>query len=347
MKEIIKIEIPKLHSEIAEKRYLESLESIKKDLIFFLQEKESNLFLDKSEFLKKIEDLKIEKQELKKGSDKIKRDLDLIKSETENTVQRLNKNMVSRFIQGLNNDSLDPITAQYTKEFTSVLESKLVTIENYDLPQSILDNISSSTVGGLRDKVGTWFEISNKLPMLINSGAIALATGGTSLAANVAEVAVVHTVGKAIDLAEKNLTVDKTLGEVSKTINESDYDATNNSSKNTENIKTISKRRAVATTILTVLDQLNVTEFAKNKINESIQKNNVYNALKDNSNQIIEDVFKGINTIVNQRIDIEINQPLLIKEDSINVVKEELSSSLEDLNNIKKQISKDLISLYK
>ena len=347
IEEIIKIEIPKLHSEIAEKRYLESLESIKKDLIFFLQEKESNLFLDKSEFLKKIEDLKIEKQELKKGSDKIKRDLDLIKSETENTVQRLNKNMVSRFIQGLNNDSLDPITAQYTKEFTSVLESKLVTIENYDLPQSILDNISSSTVGGLRDKVGTWFEISNKLPMLINSGAIALATGGTSLAANVAEVAVVHTVGKAIDLAEKNLTVDKTLGEVSKTINESDYDATNNSSKNTENIKTISKRRAVATTILTVLDQLNVTEFAKNKINESIQKNNVYNALKDNSNQIIEDVFKGINTIVNQRIDIEINQPLLIKEDSINVVKEELSSSLEDLNNIKKQISKDLISLYK
>ena len=117
--------------------------------------------------------------------------------------------------------------------------------------------------------------------------------------------------------------------------------------KKVPNDKPISKKRAVITTIFTVLDQLNVTEFAKNKITEATQKSNVYKALRENSNNIVNDVFTGVNTILTQKIDTEINHPISIKEAAITGVKEELSQSLEQLNGIKNQISKDLITLYK
>lgn len=347
IEEIIKVEIPKLHKEIAEERYLESLIKCKNDLIYFLQEKESNLTLDKSDFLKKIEDLKIEKQDLKRDSDKIIRDFELIKNSTDEALTRLNKDYVSSFINGLNNDSLEVVANQYANEFTNVLETQIGSIENYTLPSSILNKLSNSTVNGLNNKVGTIFQIANKLPSLINAGAIALATGGTSIVANVAETILVQAGGKAIELAEKHLADDTTKNEVSKLITEGQNQAVEALPKTSTPNKSPSKGRTVVATIFTVLDQLNITEFAKNKITEATQKSNVYKALKENSNNIINEVFLGINKILTQKIDTEINHPLSIKEAAITDVKEELSKSLEQLNCIKKQISKDLVTLYK
>ena len=162
VEEIIKFEIPKLHEEIAEGRYIESLIKTKNDLIYFLQEKESNLTLDKSDFFKKIEDLKIEKQDLKKESDKITRDFDVIKDSTKQALVRLNKNYVPSFINGLNNNSLEPVTNQYSNEFTGVLETQLASIENYELPSSILSKLSDSTTSSINNKVGKAFDIANK-----------------------------------------------------------------------------------------------------------------------------------------------------------------------------------------
>lgn len=94
IEKIIKLEIPKLHEAIADARYLEALGDLRNDLIYFLQEKESNLKLDKSDFLKKIEDLKLEKQELKKESVKIFKDFDKFESDTNLTLDKLNKEYV-------------------------------------------------------------------------------------------------------------------------------------------------------------------------------------------------------------------------------------------------------------
>jgi GTPase SAR1 family protein len=347
IKEIIKIEIPKLHKEIAEERYLESLITSKNNLIYFLQEKESNLTLDKSDFLKKIEDLKIEKQDLKRDSDKIIRDFELIENSTHEALTRLNKDYVSSFINGLNNGSLEAVVNQYTNEFTTVLETQLGSIENYTLPSSISNKLSNTTVNGINNKVGMIFQIANKLPSLINAGAIALATGGTSLAANVAETILVQAGGKAIELAEKHLADDTTKSEVSKLIKEGQNQAVDALPKTSTSDKPRSTGRTVATTIFTVLDQLNITEFAKNKITEATQKSNVYKALSENSNHIVNEVFLGVYTILNQKIETEINHPISIKEAAITGVKEELSKSLEQLNGIKNQISKDLVTLYK
>lgn len=347
IEEIIKIEIPKLHKEIAEERYLESIIKCKDDLIYFLQEKESNLTLDKSGFFKKIEDLKTDKQALKKDSDKIIRDFDLIKNATDDALSKLNKDYVPSFINGLNNNSLETVVEQYTNEFSTILETQLTSIENYTLPNSILNKLSNSTVNSINNKVGTVFQIANKLPSLINAGAIAVATGGTSLAANVAEMALVQAGGKAIELAEQHLSDEATKKEVSKLITEGQEIAKEAIPKKTTNTKPISKKRAVATTIINVLDQLNVTEFAKNKITEVTQKSNVYKALRENSTHIINDVFSGVKIIVNQKITTEINHPISIKEAAINDVKDELSNSQEQLKTIKSQISKDLITLYK
>jgi predicted lactoylglutathione lyase len=195
--------------------------------------------------------------------------------------------------------------------------------------------------------VGTIFQIANKLPSLINAGAIALATGGTSLAANVAETILVQAGGKAIELAEKHLADDTTKSEVSKLITEGQNQAVDALPKTSTSDKPRSTGRTVATTIFTVLDQLNITEFAKNKITEATQKSNVYKALSENSNHIVNEVFLGVYTILNQKIDTEINHPISIKEAAITGVKEELSKSLEQLNGIKNQISKDLVTLYK
>ena len=344
---IIKVEIPKLHEAIAEARYLESLEKIKNDLIYFLQEKEANLTLDKSDFLKKIEDLKLEKQDLKKESEKIFKDFDELKNETHGTLDKLNKDYVPSFINGLNNQNLEPVIIQYTNEFTVVLENRLVSIEDYKLPPTVLDKLSNSTVNSINNKVGTVFQIANKLPGLINAGAIAVATGGAGVVANVAEMALVHMGGKAIELAEKHLPDETTKEEVSKLITEGQDVAVKAIPKKVPAVKPISKRRAVATTILTVLDQLNVTEFAKNKITEATQKSNVYKALRENSNHIVNDVFLGVNTILSQKIDAEINHPLRIKEAAIAGVKDELSKSVVQLNSIKNKISEDLLILYK
>jgi len=344
---IIKSEIPKLHKEIAEARYLESLIKCKNDLIYFLQEKESNLTLDKSDFLKKIEDLKIEKQDLKRDSDRIIRDFDQIKNSTDEALTSLNKDYVSSFINGLNNNSLEPVVNQYTNEFTTVLETQLGSIENYTLPPSILNKLSNSTVNSINNKVGAVFQIANKLPSLVNAGAIAIATGGAGVVANVAEMALVHAGGKAIELAEQHLSDEATKEEVSKLITEGEGIAKAAIPKKVPNHKPVSKKRAVATTIINVLDQLNVTEFAKNKITETTQKSNVYKALRENSNHMVNEVFLGINTILTEKIDTEINHPISIKEAAITGVKEELSKSLEQLNGIKNQISKDLVILYK
>lgn len=347
IEEIIKVEIPKLHGAIADGRFQESLHKLKNDLIYFLQEKETNLTLDKSDFLKKIEELKSEKQDLKKESEKIFKDFADLKNETNVTLDKLNKDYTSSFINGLNNQNLEPVIIQYTNEFTIVLENKLVSIENYKLPPTVLDKLSNSTVNSINNKVGTVFQIANKLPSLLNAGAIALATGGTSVIANVAELALVHAGGKAIDLAEKHLSEKSTKEEVAKLITEGQDIAVKAIPKKVVNVKPISKGRAVATTILTVLDQLNVTEFAKNKITEATQKSNVYNALRENSNHIVNEVFLGVNTILIQKIDDEINQPLRIKEDAIVAVKEELSKSEAQLNSTKKKVSEDLLILYK
>lgn len=347
IEEIIKVGIPKLHETIAEARYLESLHKLKNDLIYFLQEKETNLTLDKSEFLKKIEDLKVEKQNLKKESEKILKDFDELKNETNVTLDKLNKDYTSSFINGLNNQSLEPVIVQYTNEFTIVLENQLASIEDYKLPPTILEKLSNSTVNSINNKVGTVFQIANKLPSLINAGAIAVATGGAGVVANVAEMALVHAGGKAIELAEKHLTDENTKEEVSKLITKGQDIAVMSIPKKQAEVKPISKRRAVATTILTVLDQLNVTEFAKNKITEATQKSNVYRALRENSNHIVNDIFSGINSILIRKIDSEINQPIRIKEAAIAGVKEELSKSVEELKDMKKLISSDLITLYK
>ena len=345
---VIKFEIPKLHAEIAEERYIESLIKLKNDLIYFLQEKESNLSLDKSDFFKKIEDLKIEKQDLKKESDKITRDFDVIKDSTKQALTRLNKDSVSSFINGLNNNSLEPVVNQYSNEFSGVLETQLASIENYELPLSILSKLSDSTTNSINNKVGMAFDIANKLPALINAGAIAIATGGTGLLANAAEMAVVHAGGRALELADKHIKDETTKEEAVNAITEGQTEVINNLPKVDSIIKKpISKKRAVLSTILTVLDQLNITEIAKNKITEQTQKNNIYSALKSNSNHIVNEIFLGVNTIMNQRIDIEINHPMSIKEAAIAGVKEELSKSVEQLKDIKTQISNDLITLYK
>ncbi len=347
IEEIIKVEIPKLHTAIAEARYLESLEKLKNDLIYFLQEKEANLTLDKSDFLKKIEDLKLEKQNLKKESDKIFKDFDELKNETHGTLDRLNKDYVPSFINGLNNQNLEPVIIQYTNEFTVVLENKLVSIEDYKLPPTVLDKLSNSTVNSINNKVGTVFQIANKLPALINAGAIAAATGGAGVVANFAEMALVTMGGKAIELAEKHLPDEKTREEVAALIAEGQDVAVKAIPKKAPAVKPVSKRRAVATTVLSVLDQLNVTEFAKNKITEATQKTNVYRALRENSSHIVNDVFIGINTILSEKIDTEINQPIRIKEAAIAGVKEELSKSIDELKEVKNQISGDLLILYK
>ena len=347
IEEIIKIEIPKIHKEIAQERYIESLIKCKDDLIYFLQEKESNLTLDKSSFLNKIEELKIEKQDLKRDNDKIIRDFDLIKNSTDEALTILNKDYVSSFINGLNNNSLEPVVEQYTNEFTTVIEKQLESIEDYTLPPSILNKLCNSTVNSINNKVGVVFQIANKLPSLVNAVAIAGATGGAGLVANVAETVVVHAGGKVIELAEKNLSDNTTKDEVTKLITDAQEIAKSKIPKKVPNDKPISKKRAVATTIINVLDQLNVTEFAKNKMTEATQKSNVYKALRENSNHIINDVFLGVNTILAQKIDTEINHPISIKEAAITGVKKELSKSLEQLNGIKNQISKDLITLYK
>ncbi|WP_452218575.1 dynamin family protein [Lacinutrix undariae] len=347
IEEVIKTEIPKLHKEISDERYIESLNNIKDDLIFFLQEKENNLTLDKSEFLNKIESLKKEKQVLDKDKSKINNDFLKIKESTEVTLDRLNKDYVLSFINGLNNNSLDIVVNQYTNEFSSVLEMQLNSIENYELPPSLLNKLNNSTVNSINSKVGTVFQIANKLPSLINSGAIALATGGAGLVANVAEMAIVQAGGKALELAEKHLSDDKTKDEVTKLVAEGQEVAKDAIPKKIKTNKPPSKTRATVTTILTVLDQLNVTEFAKNKITEATQKSNISKALSENSKYIINDVFLGIDTILNQKIDVEINQPIMIKEEAIINVKEELSNSLETLKTVKKQISTDLLTLYK
>ena len=347
IEEVIKVEIPKIHDAIAEARYFEALEKYREDLIFFLQEKERNLKLDKSEFLMKIEQLKSDKLELKKESDAIFRDFDELKNKTEYAVQNLNKDFVPSFINGLNNDSLDEVLAQYTNEFTTVLEREIDSIENYNLPPYILDKLSNSTVNSINNKVGTVFQIANKLPGLVNAAAIAAATGGAGLVANAAEMAVVHAGGKAIELAEKHLPENSTKEEVSKLITEGQEIAVQSIPKKATVVKPISKRRAVATTVLSVLDQLNVTEFAKNKITEATQKNNVYRALRENSDHIVNDVFSGINTIIAQKIDSEINNPIEIKEAAIEEVKSELFESSQEIETTKNKISKDLITLYK
>jgi len=347
IEEVIKVEIPKIHDAIAEARYFETLEKYREDLIFFLQEKERNLKLDKSEFLMKIEQLKSDKLELKKESDAIFKDFDELKSKTEFAIQNLNKDFVPSFINGLNTDSLDEVLAQYTNEFTTVLEREIDSIENYNLPPYILDKLSNSTVNSINNKVGTVFQIANKLPSLVNAAAIAAATGGTSLVANAAEMAVVHAGGKAIELAEKHLSENSTKEEVSKLITEGQEIAVQSIPKKATVVKPISKRRAVATTVLSVLDQLNVTEFAKNKITEATQKNNVYRALRENSDHIVNDVFSGINTIIAQKIDSDINNPIEIKEAAIEEVKSELLESSQEIEIAKNKISKDLITLYK
>ena len=180
-----------------------------------------------------------------------------------------------------------------------------------------------------------------------------MATGGTGLAANAAEMAVVHVGGKAINLAEKNLADDSVKKEITITITDGQIEAVDTPPKNTPPKTTppinkpTSKKRAAFATFITVLDTLNITEIAKNKITEQTQHNNIYNALKDNSNHIVNEVFLGVNTILNQKIDTEINQPMSIKEAAIAEVKEELSKSVEQLKEIKSQVSKDLIALYK
>lgn len=347
IEEVIKFEIPKIHETIAKARYLEAIEKHREDLIFFLQEKERNLKLDKSDFLKKIEDLKLEKQELKKESDTVFRDFDELKEKTINAVEVLNKDYVSSFINGLNSDGLEPVVAQYTNEFTTVLERHIDSVENYNLPPNILDKLSNSTANSINNKVGMAFQIANKLPSVINAAAIAAATGGTGLVANVAEMALVQAGGKALELAEKHLSEDSTKEEVSKLITEGQEIAVKAIPKKAIELKPVSKKRAVATTIITVLDQLNVTEFAKNKITEATQKSNVYKALKENSNNIINDIFSGINIIIVQKIDAEINNPIRIKETAIEDVKAELSNSSKQLETAKNRISEDLVTLYK
>lgn len=348
IEEIIKVQIPKLHEKIANDRYLESLANYKNDLIYFLQEKQSNLILDKSDFIKKIEDLKIEKQVLKKDSDKIIRDFEQIKQSTNETFTRLNKDYISSFIDGLNNDSLEPVVTQYTNEFTNILETQLASIEDYELPASILNKLSNSTVNSINNNVGMVFQIANKLPGLINAAAIAAATGGTSLAANAVEMALAKAGGHILSLAEKHVENDNTKKEVAKLITEGQDQATKSLSKATvPEDKPISKKRAALATVLTVLDQLNITELAKNKITEETQKSNVYKALRNNTNHIVGEIFFGINTILNQKIDKEINHPISIKEAAITEVKTDLANSVEQLNVVNNQISKDLVTLYK
>ncbi|MCG8748643.1 dynamin family protein [Tenacibaculum finnmarkense] len=347
IEDIITLEIPKLHKEIAEARYLETLNKYKDDLIYFLQEKESNLTLDKTDFLNKIEALKTEKQELKKGSDKITKDIEEIKNATNEALIRLNKGFVPSFINGLNNNDLEPTVNQYTDEFTTLLETQLASVEQYELPASILNKLSNSTINNINSKVGNAFQIVNKLPSLINSVGIALATGGTSIVANIAETALVQVGGKAFDLVEKHLSDKATKEGVSKLITEGQKMVKGAIPKNNSSNKPISKGRAGIATVFNVLNQLNFVEGAKNKIMEATQKDNVYKALRENSNHIVNDVFLGINMIINKKIDTEINQPIRIKEAAITAVREDLSKSVNDLKEVKKQISQNLITLYK
>lgn len=61
----------------------------------------------------------------------------------------------------------------------------------------------------------------------------------------------------------------------------------------------------------------------------------------------MNEIFLGVSTIFNQKIDADIYGPMNIKEAAIIGVKEALSKSVEQLKEIKTQIFNDLVSLYK
>jgi hypothetical protein len=61
----------------------------------------------------------------------------------------------------------------------------------------------------------------------------------------------------------------------------------------------------------------------------------------------VNEIFLGVSTIFNQKIDADIYGPMNIKEAAIIGVKEALSKSVEQLKEIKTQIFNDLVSLYK
>ncbi len=349
IEDIIKTVIPNLHDEIAEKRYLESLCAIKEELIYFIQEKQKYISLDKGEFFDKIENLKAEKKELLKSEQEIVDEIDAIKSGTIQAITKLNKDYTINFITGLNNDDLEPVVIQYTNEFSSILESQLTILENFNLPEGLSSKLANSTIGEINRKIGNTFQIVNKLPSIVNAGALALATGGTSAIANIAEYAILQGAGKAMELAEKHLEDKQAKEDAIKLIADGKSTAEGVIRNNNKPISgtPISPTRRAVTSVITILNELNVTEFAKNKLTETFQQNNVYNALKENSNHIIKDVFGGVQTIVSKKINREIKQPLKLKEEAIDSVKLELTNSELEIKSAKDKAQRDLESLYK
>ncbi len=340
---IIKNDIPKFKATIEENRISEMLKHETKELKKLLEFKLNSLNLNTDELDYKIKELKSEISNIEIDNNRFKLYYEKIKQETIDKIDKIVKECVLLISVKLSKDQpyedivvgmIDDIECQIKIGISQIKELKFDKIGK-NISEILKASIESQTMqikelANLITDVSTFILASVVIPGVFNAVEAAASVG--TIAAKKA--------GKLADEAIK--TSEKIAEGVTDTVKNAEQIA-----NGVNKVAKVSKGLQVLKFIGKMVEAINPLEKAKCFILPYIINPKLHSGLSLKINDKLETVFQSIELSLNDLIEIQYLQPMREKKELLNNLRTQLNSQNQNIDNTKKQIKDDIITVTK
>jgi len=359
---IITKEIPGFHKEIEEKRKLEVLNHLKDNIEKSLSDMINYLDYNEEEYFLELENVKANIHELELRKRKFRDELGKLEKDTRLELRQIADDYTAGIIHRMNEDEdFSQDIALMAIEIENILKSKLENIENFQM-QDINEGFAQNVAVSLKHRFGKIFSITNKVPGILNSAIIAVATGGTGLAINTAEFLITKGLGVGIEYAEKQQNKKDTAAvaqEIStpsseKKLTSSSIAASETSTSNAKGNSdtSVSSKKNTGTyfkkgvlILSSALAELNVVGEIKDMAMKKIMYNRINRIIQNKIDSQCTYVFISVNKIFNKEILSNFELPLISEKESLASIRKNRELEKSKLDQEKENIKKDLLEL--
>ena len=359
LSKIISEEIPQLHEEIQDRRRYEFLGYLKTELISALSSLIKFLDFNDQEYFETLKTIKNKIAELKATQSELLNELEEMEMVTRQELEKIVDTYSPSIFQKLNSgDDFTDEANLLAIEVESTLRNNLEKIEEMEI-NGLADKLTASINTSLDLEFSSLFGVTNKLPKIINSAAIAWATGGTSLAANAVEFTGAAIVGEMmekekaerekedkqkVEIAKEKLPKQNNEGSGAPVKEVSNNSEPEKNSKSTES-KTISRKRKGWNSVITVLEQLNVVGHLKDYTMKKTMSNKIRRSLQKNIELQCSFTFKEVNRLVNAEIEQKISIPLSSEMEALEITRKNREIETQKIEKQKEEIERNILDL--
>jgi len=346
---VIKVDIPKLKSEIAEKRITEILQTETKELKKLLEYKLKSISWDTDKFSDKIKNLKNETAEIKIDIKNFNQHFDKIKEKiTEKIDEIIEKYSEIIGLKNAKNENSEIVINNMMQEINSEIEFNLKKIKNFkfhSLNNSVTELIRSSVEISSSNAVNTIGNLTTKT-LAITGTAFGLLLKATPYLLQA--YSTYNTLKNTDDITPPAGNDNTNIDKIKDTSKNNDANKTSKFQIISDVIKDNPKE---ATGLFSGLsdtiknNQEEINSFFKDIKVFFIKKKNIKDALKNLSiiiNKEIIILFEKLEFSLNELIETQYLQPLHEKEDLLTNLRSEKKEYFSNIENAEKQIKKDI-----